>query len=448
MNVRRGLAGALCALATTAAAHAAASNAELQAKLESMEQELKQVNAANSEFQRRQEILTVEIRKVRESMVLPEEPKLKSTYGMGPAASKVYGIQRGLSIGGYGNGFYTNLGQDKGINDHNRFDIQRVVLYTGYKFSDHLVFNSELEVEHANTDDGGEVGVEFAQLDYLHTPKLNFRFGLMLIPMGIINELHEPLFFHGNQRPEVETQIIPSTWRENGVGIFGALSSKVNYRAYVVASGKASGFTSASIEGGKQEGANAIADDLSTVGRLEYQATNQLQIAGSVYNGRQGQRENFEVKPGTFVRVGARTTVSEAHAIYRNRGLEARALVTGIHIDDADALSAAAAVKGLGPIASHLDGWYAELAYDLFSQRKGGSGASLAPFARFEKFDTQDRVPLGFIPDRTRDVILRTFGIDYKPYPQVVFKLDHRDFSIGGGATRADETNVGFGYIF
>src|SRR5438477_50729 len=81
----------------------------------------------------------------------------------------------------------------------------------------------EIEVEHAvsASDKGGEVEVEFAYLDYLFSKSLRARAGLMLIPMGLVNELHEPPTFLGALRPDVEERLIPSTWRELGAGVYG-----------------------------------------------------------------------------------------------------------------------------------------------------------------------------------------------------------------------------------
>src|SRR5215510_9730638 len=169
------------------------------------------------EVERREGILTDEIRKIREFLVLPETQELKGFYGLGPAASKVYGIPRGLSIGGYGESNFDVVVKN-GNGTDNSFDFVRLVAYLGYKFNDKFVLNSEIEFEHATTEEtaslagDGSVSVEFANLAYLYNPALNARGGLMLVPVGFINLVHEPPFYFGNVRPPVETQIIPTTW--------------------------------------------------------------------------------------------------------------------------------------------------------------------------------------------------------------------------------------------
>lgn len=132
-----------------------------------------------------------------------------SRYGLGPAASRVY-ARKGVSIGGYGEVLYQNFASSKqdgtpsGVTD--TIDLARAVLYFGYKFDDHFVFNSEVEFAHAvaGSDKEGEVEVEFAYVDWLsHSSAIRARAGLLLIPMGFINELHEPPSFLGARRPDV-----------------------------------------------------------------------------------------------------------------------------------------------------------------------------------------------------------------------------------------------------
>jgi hypothetical protein len=161
-------------------------------------------------LEERQGILATEFDRLKSLFVLPEESDYKSAYGLGPAASKIYGRERGLSLGGYGQTWLQVFehAQDK-------WDYKRFILYAGFKFTEKLLLNVEIEFEHAN-----EVFVEFATIDYLYRPEANFRFGMLLMPVGFLNEIHEPPFYYGNERPVVEITIIPTTWRENGAGFF------------------------------------------------------------------------------------------------------------------------------------------------------------------------------------------------------------------------------------
>lgn len=258
----------------------AADNRALERRLEELERKQKAIDDEMKELRRelaepkdegedlgevnrRQDILTDEVRKLRDTLVLPETKELKSAYGLGPAASKVYSLQRGLSIGGYGEFNYRNAVSDKGTT-RDEFDFLRMVLYVGYKFNDWIVLNTETELEHAFTkttesSDSGEVALEFANLDFLFDPRINLRVGLMLLPMGFLNEIHEPPFFHGNDRPTVEREIIPSTWRANGIGFHGEVLEGLTYRTYGITGFNARGFRSNGFRDARQRGNREIA---------------------------------------------------------------------------------------------------------------------------------------------------------------------------------------------
>ena len=150
----------------------------------------------------------------------------KSYAGLGAAASKVYYSQNPLSIGGYGEMYYSNPD-----NGDDFADVYRFITYFGYKFSDNLVLNAEIEFEHG----GNEVAIEFMYLDYLINKEFNLRAGNVLVPMGLVNQRHEPTLFNTVQRPEIEQKLIPSTWHENGALAYGSFESMgLNYTAGVI----------------------------------------------------------------------------------------------------------------------------------------------------------------------------------------------------------------------
>ncbi len=194
---------------------------ELQEKVARLEQQGSIPAADLAEIRRQIDILT---RQIEELKVGGEEPTAgeSGAYGLGAAASKVYRSEGGVSIGGYGEMVYENYAdRDDGVasGKTDQLDFLRAILYAGYKFNDRVVFNSEIEVEHATTGGGvGEVSLEFGYLDFMLRPSFNVRAGMVLLPIGLLNELHEPTAFLGAKRPDVERTIIPSTWRENGVG--------------------------------------------------------------------------------------------------------------------------------------------------------------------------------------------------------------------------------------
>lgn len=409
-------------------------------------------SAATQELARRVEVLTDEVQKLKEQLVLPEKDEYKSVFGLGPAASRIYRTRRGLSMGGYGEFNLEVKAHDKG-KGNNVADLLRIIQYVGYKFTDKLLVNIELEFEHASTGgnwekETGEVSVEFASLEYLAHPALNIRAGLLLIPMGFINEMHEPLFFHGNVRPEVERRIIPSTWRQLGVGIFGQPLPGLTYKLYGVTGLNGLGISESGWRGARQKGSHEIAEDFAFVLNLAYDWRSILQVASSVYFGGadQGRLANED---------NVRTLLFEGHAQLRYAGIELRVLGVYGHVFGATALTNAIYPDSGDPTApetrlvgSSTYGWYAEVAYDVWPLLSS-SALYLAPYFRYEQYDTQASVPT--LPGRSANPGSKKRviegGLTFKPHPQVVLKAGYRDTD-ADGSSPADAFYFGAGYIY
>jgi len=419
---------------------------ELERELASLRAELAAATGSQDrldELERRIDILAAEIDRLRigEAAVAPDT----SVHGLGPAASKVYRSSGGVSVGGYGEALYENFAADRDDGTRSgktdQADLLRVIVYLGTKFSDRLLLNTEIEFEHATTDDGtGEVSVEFAYLDYLWRKEVNLRGGMVLMPVGLINELHEPTVFLSAKRPAVEQAIIPTTWRENGFGIFGDVG-EFSYRTYVVNGMDAAGFSAGGLRGGRQKGAKARAEDLAWTGRLDYHGLAGATVGVSAYVGNSGQGRS--TPEGDALDVTTR--IFEAHADWRWRGLIVRALAVRAEVDDVAALNAALGLTGDRSVGSELGGHYLELGYDVLAAR--GGRAALTPFARWEAYDSQREVPAGFARNPANDVEVLTLGVAYSPMPQVVLKGDWQNIDNGAG-TGVDQFNVALGYIF
>lgn len=394
-------------------------------------------------------VVLEEIDSLRKIFAVPEEGGLTSYSGLGPAASKVFQRDRGLSIGGYGEVvFAAQVGDEDG--SQNEIDALRGVLYLGYKFNDWIVFNSEIEFEHA----GEEVGVEFLTLDFLFCDCLNARAGLLLAPIGFTNEIHEPVFFFGTNRPEVERVLIPSTWRENGLGIYGTIAERIDYRIYAMNGLRASGFSDAGIRGGRQKGSEALADHFAVVARVDAEIVPGVDVGGSIYYGNSGQNDSITrdvaTVPTTFQVPDAPTTLWEVHGQIRHAGAQLRGLFTQTILGDSASLSLATGRT----IARTMQGGYVEVAYDVLPHFRGESEMSLEPFYRYERVDSQHEVTANALASAgatsrngNRDRALHVVGVSFKPHPQVVLKVDYRSVSaeVGGAA---DEVQAGIGFVF
>jgi hypothetical protein len=391
------------------------------------------------------EAITQEIEELRLGRDLVVEADT-SLYGFGPAASKVYKVRQGVSLGGYGEVLYENFAgtreDDAASGASDRLDALRAVVYVGYKFSDKVLFNSELEFEHGSTGGAGSVSIEFAYLEYRLSPRLGFRAGLLLPPMGFINEVHEPPAFLGARRPETERQVIPSTWRESGVGVFGG-AGDFSYRAYLVNGFDASGFTSAGLRGGRQNGSEATAENFGLVGRLDYTGFPGVMLGTSAYLGNSGQGAPLPSDPTAT--LGARTFIWEGHAQYKSRGFDLSGLLAISTLDDVAEINNLTPLSGDESVGERLVGWYLQGGYDVL--RATRSDQQLVPYVRYEQLNTQDRVPDGFSANPENDRRFLTFGAMWKPLTNVSLKADYQVIS-NQADTGINQLNVNLGYLF
>jgi hypothetical protein len=404
------------------------------------------------------DVLAREIARALVSATVPEDGNQVGLYGLGPAASKVYTRDRGLSIGSYGDIRFQGVTTD-GSDGDNVFDALRVVLYVGYKFNDRFVLNTEIEFEHAATDKEGSASVEFATLDFFATENHALRGGLVLIPMGFVNEMHEPTTYFGAARPEVERTIIPSTWRENGVGMFGTFFDRVHYRTYAVAGLRASGFDYKGLRGGRQKGSKSLANDWAFVARGDVDVAKGLMLGGSVYVGNSGQDEVITRQIGEddeddpifkdFNIPDTLTTLYELHAQYRYRGVSFRALFTQAFVQDTVQLNTALGNADDKSVARQMLGGYVELGYDVLPLIFKDTKASLEPFFRYERVDTQHEMTGTAVRNLTYVQNIYTIGGSFKPIPQVVIKLDYRKVSpLSDPDAKDDKVQFSFGYAF
>jgi len=335
------------------------------------------------------------------------------------------------------------------------FDWLRAVAYIGYKFSPTLLFNSELEFEHASTGEGaeerGEAAVEFAYLDFLTHRHVNVRAGLLLAPVGFVNEQHEPPTYLPVNRSDVETVIIPSTWAGNGAGLHGDLGKGFGYRAYVMeglrsvaAPEVAEGFSAAEgIRGGRQQGSQSLVHDWSGVARLDWKGESGLTLGGSVFGGGSGQGDTTSAGR-TFTGL---VTLFEGHAEYRASGLWLRGLYAHGHVGDAAAINDANRLAGAESVGESFFGWYTEAGYDLGPHLAPEKSISLYPYVRYERTNTQNSVPAGFAADPANDRKTFDLGAALFPHPQVSIKGE-RQIRSTAADDGVSQWNFSVAYLF
>jgi hypothetical protein len=338
---------------------------------------------------------------------------------------------------------YMDFHFNKADGEDGVLDFHRFVLLMSHSFSPRLRFVGELELEHAfveGLEEAGEIELEQAYLDFLLSRRVNLRAGMLLMPVGIINERHEPPVFNGVERPFVDTVIVPSTWFEVGAGVHGEIARGVRYRAYVVAPLNSLEFTAdEGIRGGRQKGAEANVRNVAYTGRVEYLGFRGLTLGASAWTG----ESSFETP-----RLDTTVTVGEVDARFRRERLELRGQFAHVRIGDAARLNdSLGRIVGVGPnIAEALRGFYVEGAYRVWNR---GAPRDLVAFTRYENFDTQFRMPEGFEPLKEFDRDAWVTGLTYFPDPDVAVKADYNYLRNQSGLfPNRHLVNVGLGWWF
>jgi len=337
------------------------------------------------------------------------DQKLNATAEYIEVAEKEESVFSNTSIGGYGELHYNNY-----ENSDAKIDFHRFVLFFGHEFSDSIRFFSEFELEHSIAGDGkaGEVELEQAYVEIDINDATSSKVGLFLIPVGIINETHEPPAFYGVERNGVEKNIIPATWWEAGVAF--------NYKptgGLSIDGAATSGLfvgDDYKIRGGRQKVAKAKAENLAYTGRIKYTAINGLELATTV-------QYQTDIKQGTASEK-ADATLLEAHAIYQINNFTVRALYARWDINGDEA-------KALG--RDKQMGWYVEPSYAV--------NKKIGVFARYAEYDNN-------AGDSDSTAVESTsVGVNYYLHENVVLKADYENL---GGAKDSKGFNLGFGYQF
>ena len=339
-------------------------------------------------------------------------------------------VSSGVTVGGYGEITYN---QPEG--DNGELDVQRLVLLFGYKFNDKVQFVTEVELEHVE-----EVFVEQAFLQYTLSDNVNLRAGLMLVPMGIVNEYHEPTTFNGVERPSSDGSIVPSTWREIGFGIAGKFdNASLRYQAYVF-----NGFASVNgtkvlggsngLRNGRQKGIQSTINSPNFAAKLDYYGLPGLRLGLSGYFGRTQAEDDVDDIDGSDVGI----SMVGLDARYAYQRFTARGQFIHANLTDTEAYNALYSSN----LGSALQGWYLEAAYNLLPMTKE---QQLFAFARYEDYDTHASVDGSLIKNASYDRNEWTLGLSYKVAPGAVIKADYQIKDNATSTERPNQLNFGIG---
>ena len=348
-----------------------------------------------------------------------------------------------VSFFGYGEIHYNN---NEGGDDE--VDFHRFVIGLGYDFSDRIRLRSEFELEHA----GAEVELEYAYIDFDITQRFGLRAGSILLPVGPLNQNHEPTTFYSVERAEIYKFIIPTSWMEGGFGFYSEPIDGLSVQAYATTSlnykeGAASdelGFSGEEgIRGGRQKVVEAQANDFAGSARVQYTGIKGLRLGTSAFIGQTSQ-DDPRVDKGLV-------TLVEADSKYSFEGIELEGVAAVIFNPEAAAMTNAQRADGnidvTDVIGKRMYGFMLEGAYHVFHHIWKDAPVDLVAFTRFEKYDTNNQVGAGFVADPSRDRQTITFGASFMPVETVAIKADYsiRD---NGTNTANNQWNLGVAYNF
>lgn len=357
-----------------------------------------------------------------------------------------------IIIGGYG-----QIDYNQPLNDtasaNGKMDVHRMIIFMGYKFNDRVQFVTEIEMEHVK-----EIYVEQAFLNYQISGPLNLRAGLMLIPMGIINEYHEPTTFNGVERPNLDGAIVPTTWREMGAGFAGNLDKySLKYQAYVVngflgydGGGKLRG--SDGFRKGRQKGAESTISSPNFSTKLDFYGIKGLKLGAAAYIGNT-QSTAFDGLPNNDT-LGLAAQADSTVVGLTMFGFDARYQYKALHLRGQFITTSISNVEEYNTytgsdLGSSMMGYYGEVGYDVLSIFKKDAKEKLILFGRYEFYDTHNSTPNGTTKNDSYGRTDMTFGVTYKVSNGAAFKADYQIFDNNAkGNTPSNQINLGVGVWF
>ena len=358
-----------------------------------------------------------------------------------------------LLVGGYGEVHY-NQPLSGDTYNNGKLDVHRVVMLLGYNFNEKTQFISEIEYEHVK-----EVYVEQAFLQYKLNNAINFRGGLMLVPMGIINEYHEPTTFNGVERPLIDNTITPTTWREIGFGISGTiLSASLKYQAYVMngfngydGSAKLSG--AKGMRSGRQKGAESFVSSPNFAGKIEYFGIRGLNLGVSAYLGKTQSKlyNGIDKDDDAAVAMADSSVVGISmlglDARYSISGLQLRGQLYYASLSNTDEYNTFTATDGsLNDVGSAMIGYYAEAAYNVF--HTVDTELQLTPFVRYEFLNTHSSVENNIAKNAAYEKTAFTTGLTLALTKGAVVKTDIQFVKNAATDTYAKTFSAGIGVMF
>lgn len=362
---------------------------------------------------------------------------------------------KNFSLKGYGAVNYYNFNYDTDPSLKDKIDVERLNLYLGYSFSDKISLKSEIEFEHGGTgasigydtqeefgefdqeiEKGGSVKLEQLYIDFKISPYFNVRAGRMKVHFGLSQTLDEPTAYFTTYRPEMENEIVPMGWYENGVQFYGRFAKRFSYEASIVSGLDASGFSSRGwIKNGYQQRFEmSTAESFAFAGRLDYHFGTHddtfIGVAGYV-NDAAANRPKNDMEKSAYV------TIVEGHVSYNEKNLRFNAVALYGNLENSDIVSRKNAnlSNNLGvkrtPVGKNAFGFSAEVGYNILPLLVTNTKQMLYPFLRYDYYDTMQDVEGAIVKNPRWQRSAITGGINWFVHPQIVIKAHYSDRRLG-----------------
>lgn len=373
----------------------------------------------------------------------PAEKRLNPAQtwtGLGPSASKVYFNRDQELVFGLSSEFFT-FKQQKGLTGStpnvNRTNVLSLAPALGIRLDKKLLFNSQILFENGGSESSDSVGLQKGQaivrMAYVEWfPKgdaSGIRLGHQLIPIGVVNTSADPTTYFGVLRPELERELIPSSWHENGLSAW-LTRAGMDFEGGIFSSLNSAGFRQDTfLAGGRSQGQNSASDDLMAAIRANVRSGNfSFGASGVLGNSAQG---NNSIRAGSF-------QLGEVHGGVNFTRFQISAMLAHGELQDAESIS----IVNLTTVSETAKGYSAEMALEIL-----GDSQKLWLFARYSHYNLADKVPAGSTADPALNKTVTTTGVSYFPLANIVIKADYAAKRSGAGNDE-DEFNLGAGFVF
>lgn len=330
-----------------------------------------------------------------------ESARRWQTYGLSSwtLLDKVAGER--TVVGGYGDIEYRGLGSSSTFNQ------QRLVVGIASRLSDNIFFSAELETEKGGSEGNqkdGEYKVEQGWIEYRLSDALGFRGGIVLVPVGRLNQFHDSPILDLTDRPLVDRLIIPSTWSESGMGLQGNFypndKSVLTYEVYAINGLNSKISDAKGTRSARGSFTNDNNDNKGVVGRVGYSPIIGTEFGLAGYRGKYDDDNNSNLN------------ILATDALLARGPFEVRGEWASLHASDA-------AANG---IPARMDGYYIEAAYHFLpkSFRERFTDGTFTAVARYDSVDLDKSVTSS--GDKRRI----TIGLNFRPIEPTVFKLEYQ----------------------